>query len=434
MAETTTGLPPRETIFTVDPVPLKYGHGALAELGADARAMGMTRVALFTDRTVAALPCLATARESLAAAGLDVVVYDAVKVEPTDRSFAEAAAFAQEADVDGFVSIGGGSVMDTAKAANLLSTWPDDLLAYVNAPIGQAKPVPGPLKPHIACPTTSGTGSETTGVAIFDLTDRQLKTGISNKLLKPRLAVVDPTTTYTLPAGVVAATGFDVLTHAIESYTARLFTTRDRPAAPHLRPPYQGANPWSDGGALEAIRLGGLYLERAVADPADHEAHDFLTFAATLAGMSFGNAGVHIPHAMSYAVAGLNHEYRARGYESAPGGMVPHGISVVVNAPAAFRFTADADPERHLTAAAALGADVHDAGPGEAGEVLAGRLADMMKATGIPNGLSEIGYSDNDIPALVKSAWPQQRLLVQAPKPVSEDDLADLFRAAMRYW
>lgn len=434
MPQPRPALPTHETIFTVDPVPLKYGHGALAELGGDARGLGMTRVGLFTDRTVAGLPCMATALAALREAGLDVVVYDAVEVEPTDRSFAAAAAFAQSARLDGFVSLGGGSVMDTAKAANLLSTWPDDLLAYVNAPVGGAKPVPGPLKPHIACPTTCGTGSETTGVAIFDLPERQLKTGISNRLLKPRLAVVDPTATYTLPAGVVAATGFDVLTHAIESYTARLFTSRDRPAAPALRPPYQGANPWSDGGALEAIRLGGRYLERAAADASDTEARDFLTFAATLAGMSFGNAGVHIPHAMSYAVAGLNHEYRAAGYDAAGHGMVPHGISVVVNAPAAFRFTADADPQRHLTAAAALGADIHQAGPDDAGAVLAGRLAEMMRATGIPNGLSDIGYTDADIPALVNSAWPQQRLLVQAPKPVTEADLADLFRAAMRYW
>ncbi|EKV31274.1 Alcohol dehydrogenase [Caenispirillum salinarum AK4] len=423
----------QETIFTVDPVPLKYGHGALAEIGDDAKAMGMTRVALFTDRTVGGLECVATARKALQDAGMEVLLYDTVRVEPTDRSFAEAAAWAQDAGVDGFVSVGGGSVMDTAKAANLLSTWPDELMAYVNAPVGAAKPVPGPLKPHIACPTTSGTGSETTGVAIFDLPERQLKTGISNKLLKPRLAVVDPTATYSLPAGVVAATGFDVLTHAIESYTARPFNSREKPATPLARPPYQGANPWSDGGALEAIRLGGTYLERAALDPNDTEAHDFLTFAATLAGMSFGNAGVHIPHAMSYAVAGLNHEFRAKGYER-EGGMVPHGISVVVNAPAAFRFTADACPDRHLTAAAALGADITDAAPDDAGEILATRLAEMMRKTGLPNGLTEIGYTDNDIPALVNSAWPQQRLLAQAPKPVTEDDLADLFRDAMRYW
>lgn len=423
----------RETVFTVDPVPLKYGHGALAEIGDDAKAMGMTRVGLFTDPTVAALPCFATARAALEDAGLDVAVYDHVRVEPTDASFMEAATWAQEAGVDGFVSVGGGSVMDTAKAANLLTTWPDELMAYVNAPVGRALPIPGPLKPHIACPTTSGTGSETTGVAIFDLPERQLKTGISSKLLKPRLAVVDPTATYSLPAGVVAATGFDVLTHAIESYTARLFSTRDKPATPLARPPYQGANPWSDAGALQAVRLGGTYLERAVADPDDAEAHDFLTFAATLAGMSFGNAGVHIPHAMSYAVAGLNHVYRAKGYETC-GGMVPHGISVVVNAPAAFRFTADAAPERHLVAAEALGADVRDAAPEDAGEILATRLADMMRNTGLPNGLSDIGYTEDDVPALVNSAWPQQRLLAQAPKPVSEADLADLFRGAMRYW
>lgn len=433
MPATSSAGPELETVFTVDPVPLKYGHGALAEIGEDAKAMGMTRVALFTDRTVGALECVATARKALESAGLEVLLYDAVRVEPTDQSFMDAATWAQDAKVNGFVSVGGGSVMDTAKAANLLTSWPDDLLAYVNAPIGGAKPVPGPLKPHIACPTTSGTGSETTGVAIFDLTDRRLKTGISNKLLKPRLAVVDPTATYSLPAGVVASTGFDVLTHAIESYTARAFNSRPKPATPGVRPPYQGANPWSDGGALEAIRLGGAYLERAVLNRDDTEARDYLTFAATLAGMSFGNAGVHIPHAMSYAVAGLNHDFRAKGYEH-EGGMVPHGISVVVNAPAAFRFTAGACPQRHLTAAAALGADTVGAGPEDAGEILAGRLADMMRQTGLPNGLVDIGYTDNDIPALVSSAWPQQRLLAQAPKPVTEDDLADLFRDAMTYW
>lgn len=433
MAQAAEAVATHETIFTVDPVPLKYGHGALREIGEDARAMGMTRVGLVTDPLVATLPCFATALEALKKAGLDVVVFDRTRVEPTDASFAEAAQWARESALDGFVSIGGGSAMDTAKAANLLSTWPDDLMAYVNAPVGRAQPIPGPLKPHIACPTTSGTGSETTGVAIFDLPERQLKTGISNKLLKPRLAVVDPTATYTLPAGVVAATGFDVLTHAIESYTARPFNSRPAAATPGARPPYQGSNPWSDSGALQAIRLGGAYLERAVTDPDDLEAHDQLTFAATLAGMSFGNAGVHIPHAMSYAVAGLNHAFRARGYERC-GGMVPHGISVVVNAPAAFRFTADADPARHLTAADALGADVRDAAPEDAGTILAHRLAEMMRNTGLPNGLKEIGYSDNDIPALVRSAWPQQRLLAQSPKPVTEDDLADMFRDAMAYW
>lgn len=421
-----------ETIFTVDPVALKYGAGALRELGADAVALGMRRVMLVTDPTLAALEPVATAREALRAAGIDVVVFDRVRIEPTDASFRDAAAFATEGKFDGFVSVGGGSVIDTAKAANLYSTYPpDDFLDYVNAPLGRALPVPGPLKPHLACPTTAGTGSETTAVAIFDFVESQVKTGISSKFLRPTKAVVDPTATYSLPAGVVACTGFDVLTHAIESYTARPFSSRPAPADPLTRPPYQGSNPWSDGGALRAIELGGRYLVRAVTDPADTEARDNLTFAATLAGLAFGNAGVHIPHAMSYSVAGLNHRYTATGYEH-EGGMVPHGLSVVINAPAAFRFTADTAPDRHLTAARALGAT--GGGLMDAGEILSGHLEHMMRATGIPSGLKALGYGEDDIPALVDGAWKQQRLLVMAPKEVTRDHLAALYGAAMRYW
>ncbi|MBB4287566.1 hydroxyacid-oxoacid transhydrogenase [Roseospira goensis] len=423
----------REHIFTVDTVPLKYGHGALRELGHDLKALNARRIALFTDRHLAALEHVAIAREAIARAGLDVVVYDAVTVEPTDASFRDAAAFAADGAFDGFISIGGGSVMDTCKAANLYATHPDDFLAYVNAPMGQGKPVPGPLKPHLACPTTCGTGSEMTATAIFDFVSETVKTGIAHRFLKPTRAVVDPTTTYTLPVGVVCSTGLDVLTHAIESWTARDFRSRDYPTDPSLRPPYQGSNPWSDIGSMRAIELGGRYLERAYADPADHEARDALMFASTLAGMAFGNAGVHIPHAMSYAVAGQNHRYVAAGYEDDKP-MVPHGISVVVNAPAAFRFTASTSPERHLEAARGLGADTRNMTPEHGGAALADRLAEIMRNTGCPNGIGALGYTESDIPALVQGAAQQQRLLVQAPRAPSEADLAGLFRDALRYW
>ncbi len=421
-----------ESVFTVPASTIKFGPGALKELGDDARRLGMTRAALFTDDHVVETEPMKTALDALVAAGVDVVVFDAVKVEPTDASFLEAADFAAEGNFDGYISLGGGSVIDTCKIANLLATYPDDLLAYVNAPIGQAKPVPGPIKPHIACPTTCGTGSETTGVAVFDLVEQQVKTGISSVYLRAALALVDPVTTHTLPAGVVAATGFDVLTHAIESFTARSYTTREKPAQ-GARPPYQGSNPFSDIGSEAAIRIGGTYLVDAVNNPENIEARHQLMFAATLAGQAFGNAGVHIPHAMSYSVAGLNHEYVAKGYENA-NPMVPHGLSVVINAPAAFRFTGPASPERHLQAADALGADTSNASPADGGELLATRLSNMMRATGLPSGLAEIGYGEDDIPALVKGCYAQQRLLAQTPCPVSEDDLAGLYKDAMKYW
>ncbi|MBP2294230.1 hydroxyacid-oxoacid transhydrogenase [Azospirillum rugosum] len=426
-------LPDGDTGFTVEAASMKFGRGVLAELGNDAKGMGMRRVALFTDPLVAGIAPFATALESLKAAGLDVVVYDRCRVEPTSASFLDAAAFARDGGFDGYISIGGGSVIDTAKAANLFATHPADFLAYVNKPLGEGRPVPGPVKPHIACPTTCGTGSETTGVAIFDHVEKQVKTGISSRYLRPNLAVVDPATIDSLPPGVIASTGFDVLTHAIESHTARPYRTRPRPDAANPRPPYQGANPWSDIGSLQAIRLGGQYLERAVNDPSDEEARDALMFAATLAGLAFGNAGVHIPHAMSYSVAGMNHNFTAIGYEKAEP-MVPHGVSVVLNAPAAFRFTGPAAPERHLRAADALGADVRDVSPADGGAILAARLIAMMKATHLPNGLSALGYSEADIPGLVRGAIAQQRLLTIAPRPVTEDDLRGLYADAMAYW
>ncbi len=435
MSTNTTFLAPGEgeMVFSVSSSPIKFGPGALRELGADAQALGMKRVALFVDPHVLASTAGETALGALRAAGLDVGVYTDARCEPNSDSFEAAAAFARDGAFDGFVSLGGGSVMDTAKAANLLSTYPDDLIAYINAPIGKAKPIPGRLKPHIACPTTCGTGSETTGITIVDLKSVGLKTGIASPLLKPSLAIVDPTTTESLPGGVVAASGFDVLTHAVESYTARPYTSRPKPAHPSQRPPYQGSTPYNDIGSIAAIRLGGKYLVRAVRDAGDKEARHQLMFASTLAGLAFGSAGVHIPHAMSYSVATLRHEFTANGYEERDP-MVPHGIAVVINAPAAFRFTASANPARHLEAAAALGADVAGAAPEDAGEILAQAFISLMRETGLPSGIAALGYGEADVPRLAEGAFAQQRPLVMAPRSVSKQDLEGLYRDAMRYW
>lgn len=422
-----------DTAFTVEAPKIKFGPGALSEIGADARALGMTRVALYTDRTVARLQPVATAVKSLKAAGLDVALYDATEVEPTDRSFKAGTKFAADGRFDGFVSVGGGSVMDTCKAANLYSTYPDDFLAYVNAPIGQAKPVPGPLKPHIACPTTFGTASECTGIAVFDLLEMELKTGIANARLRPSLGVLDPTALATLPRPIVAANGFDVFSHAVESLTARPFSHRPAPADSTKRPLSQGANPYSDLACLEAIRLIGANLVDAVNDADNAAAHEPLMFAGMLAGIGFGNAGCHVPHGMSYAVAGLVRDYLAPGWPSNHP-MVPHGISVIVNAPAVFRVTGPACPERHLKAADAMGADVSGAKHENAGRVLADRVIEMMRQTGIPNGLRGVGYSEDDLEALTDRAFPQKRLLDNAPLAIDRAALKGLFRDALSYW
>ena len=420
--------------FTIDGSTMTFGAGCLAEAGDHAQALGMTRVAVFTDKLVRTLPPVATVIESLQRAGIDHAIYDDVQVEPTDASFKAAARFAQEGAFDGFVSVGGGSAIDTCKAANLYATYPADFLTYVNAPTGGGQPVPGPVKPHIACPTTSATGSEATGIAIFFLLAIRSKTGIQSRRLRPTTALIDPTVTATLPSTVVAAGGFDALSHALESLTAISYRTRAPAARPSQRPPSQGANPWSDAVASEALRLIGSNLVRAVHDSSDTEARTEMMYAATLGGIAFANAGCHLPHGMSYAVSGLVKD--GTFFDGYPDGapMVPHGMSVVLNAPSVYRFTACACPERHLHGAQCLGADVRGATPDDAGEIVAKRLIELMQQANVPNGLSAIGFGERDIGALTEGAFPQKRVIGNAPRPVTKEDLAALFGGAMRYW
>lgn len=422
-----------EYAYTIEATKLKFGVGAIAEIGHDAKALGMSRVALYTDARVAKLEHVATAVKAIRDAGLEVEIYDTVEVEPTDRSFLAGTEFARAGSFDGFVSVGGGSVMDTVKASNLYATYPADLLTYVNKPVGEAQPIPGPLKPHIACPTTFGTASECTGMAIFDILDMEMKTGIAHRELRPTLGILDPTALSTLPSLVVAANAFDVFSHAIESLTAKPFTGRAAPKTPILRPIYQGSNPYSDIACTEAIRLIGANIERAMHAPEDLSAREPLMFAGMLAGIGFGNSGCHVPHAMSYAVAGLVRDYQADGWPD-DHAMVPHGISVIVNAPAVFRLIGPSAPARHLRAAEAMGANICNIPDERAGEVLADQVIQLMRSTGIPNGLSGLGYKEADIDALTERTLPQRRLLDIAPREITRDDISDLFRGSMRYW
>jgi len=422
--------------FTVGMPTFTFGAGCLAEAGEHARELGVSRVALFTDATLSPSAHVAAILASLKAAGIGATVYEEVVVEPTTASFQAAARFAAEGKFDGYVSVGGGSVMDTCKAANLYATHPADFMTYVNAPIGGGQRVPGALKPHIACPTTSGTGSETTGIAIFNLTEINAKTGIISRRLIPTLALIDPEVTATLPRSVVATSGFDCMSHALESLTARPWPRRLNPARGASRPVSQGANPFSDGLATEALKGVGKYLVRAVSDASDVEARTEMMYAAMLAGIAFNAAGCHLPHGLSYPVSGLARDFHLPGY---PVGktLVPHGLAVVLNNPSVWRYTAACCPQRHVHGAACLGAEVRDVKPGdasEAGEALARRVIEMMRATGTPNGLSDLGFGESDIDALALGAEPQWRVIRNAPKDVTRDDLKGLFSAAMRYW
>jgi hydroxyacid-oxoacid transhydrogenase len=428
-----TAMPRHDTAFELSAASIRFGRGVTREVGADLADLGARRVLVLTDTNVRALPPFAAVVESLEAEKVAHEVFDRVRVEPTASSFRDAIAFAAAGRFDAYVAVGGGSTIDTAKAANLYASYPADLLDYVNLPIGRGKPVPGPLKPLFAIPTTAGTGSETTGVAIFDFEEMHAKTGIAHRRLKPTLGLIDPENTRTLPREVAAATGLDVLSHAVESYTALPYDKRPRPERPSLRPSYQGSNPLSDLWALEALRIVAEHLPRAFEDPGDDEARAQMMLAASYAGIGFGNAGVHLPHGMSYPVSGRVRDYRPAGY-AVDRPLVPHGISVILNAPAVFRFTAPACPERHLEAARALGADVARARREDAGRILSDRILELMRRLGVPNGLRALGYGPADIAVLVEGTIPQHRVTKLSPRPAGPHDLARLFEESMVLW
>lgn len=413
---------------------LRYGPGTTLEVGMDLADLGCKKVMVLTDPHLSSMSRVEKLLACLSKENIECFLFDRVRVEPTDASFKEAIKAANSETFDGFVAFGGGSTMDTAKVANLYSTYPpEDFLDYVNPPIGKGLPVPGDLKPLFAIPTTAGTGSETTGVAIFDLEEMHAKTGIAHRRLKPTLGIVDPENTKTLPPIIAASTGLDVLTHAIESYTTIPFNKRPRPERPILRPAYQGCNPISDIWAIEAMRMLAKYFVEAINNPENQEARGMMMLAASFAGMGFGNAGVSLPHGMSYPVSGMIRNYKPEDYP-VDHALVPHGMAVVLNAPAAFRFTAPACPERHLKAAEALGADISKARPEEAGRILSDKVIEFMRGFSLPNGLSGIGFTKEDIPRLVQGTLPQHRVIKLSPRPVGEEELTRIFEDAMVYW
>lgn len=422
-----------DTAFQVAASNIRVGRGITREIGMDLVDLGARRTMLVIDPALVDTEVGKTVADALRGCGIGFEVFDSVSVEPTDSSFRAAADFAERGGFDSYVAVGGGSTIDTAKAANLYATHPADFFDYVNAPIGRGLPVPSPLRPLIAVPTTAGTGSETTGVAIFDYEEKSAKTGIAHRYLKPTLGIVDADNTRTQPPAVAASAGLDVLSHALESYTAMPFDRRPLPARPLERPAYQGSNPISDIWALRALELMAEFLPRAVADTSDVEAREQMLLAAAMAGIGFGNAGVHLPHGMSYPVAGMVRSFRPAGY-AVDHPIIPHGMSVILNTPAVVRFTHASSPERHLRAARALGADVRDAGLSEAGEVLRERVVHFMQVLGMPNGLEAVGYAREDIPALVDGTLPQHRVTKLSPRPADREDLTALFEDSMRIW
>ena len=424
---------PAETLITYSMVPLKFGFAAADETGYEAKRLGAKKVLICTDKNLSATGHPERIKKILEKEGIGVDIYDDIHVEPTDKSFDKAAGDVKGNEFDLYVAIGGGSTMDTTKAVNLLLTYPAPVMDYINKPIGNARPVPGPLKPSLFLPTTAGTASESTPSAILDILDLKVKSGISHPNLRTTMAIVDPLLTVSMPPEVTASTGMDVLTHALESYTNMPFDKRKKPDHPGDRASYIGSNIISDIFCIKAIELVGKYLRRAVADPYDLEARWHMMAGSTIAGMGFSNAGVHIPHSMGYPIAGMIRDYRPAGYR-VDEAMIPHGQAVTITAPAAFKFTAPIWPEKHAHAAELLGLNSRGMSIMEAALALSDQIIQLMKDIGFPNGLSDLGYTEADIPQIVEGTLKQERLMVSCPRVTGEKELTRIAKESMKIW
>ena len=421
----------KETVFTYGAPALKFGPGAADEIGYDLQQYDVRRVLVVTDPGVAATGHPERVAEQIRKFDIEAVVTDLAHVEPTDESLAAAIEYARDnGPWDAFVAVGGGTAIDTAKAVNLLTTNPGELMDYVNLPVGKGKAPTEPLKPLVAVPTTTGTGSESTTICVLDVLAQKVKTGISHARLRPTLAVVDPRLTVTQPSGVTAAAGMDILCHALESYTARPYDSYEA-KRPEQRVPYCGSNPIADMWSEKALSLLAGSFRRAVRNGDDEQARGEMALAATFAGLGFGNAGVHIPHANAYPIAGRVRDFHPDGYpKDHP--MVPHGMAVALTAPEAFRFTFEAAPERHLRAAELLAPG--SSRPAEARDHLPTVLIELMRDIDLPNGIGAVGYTEADVDDLVEGTMKQQRLLATAPLEVTEDDAAAILRASIELW
>lgn len=417
-----------ESVFSFRTVPVKVGLNSSTEVGYDLKALGAKTALVVTDSCLRKNTKIVDhVVEHISRHGIEVDVWDGVEPEPTEDSVAEGIKYSTGKRYDAFVGLGGGSALDTAKLINLYTTHPTDSFKdYFTPPVGKGKPIPGPLKPLIAIPTTAGTESEVTTVAvvIFNLNGRYVKFGISHEYLRPTMAILDPLLTVTMPPRVTANTGADALMHAIEAYTARPYYTHEKPEDPLKRPVYQGSSAITDVLAEKAVELIGRYLLKAYANGLDIEARSATLLASHLAGIAFANAGTHISHAIAHPVVGVVYEKH--------GVKVPHGLAVSITGPALLKVLAPYLPERCTRIAKLL--RNHIPGGKISPETASTALLNIMKDLELPSGLLELGVEGKDVDRIAEETLLQKRLLAQSPVTPTKEPIAKIVKLSLKYW
>jgi alcohol dehydrogenase class IV len=375
------------------PQSLVMGAGASRNLPDVIRKSGAKKVLLVTDQGIVKAGLVPVIREPLEAAGIDVAVFDGVKPDPRIEIVAACVSAFQAAGAEAIIGLGGGSSIDIAKVASIVAAHGGRVDDYIG--IGR---VPGPGVANFALPTTAGTGSEVTPIAILSDTNAHLKKGIVSEYLYPAAAIVDPELMVSAPPSVTAYTGMDTLTHAIEAYTNRF------------------AVPFVDGFALEAIRQTGLHLRRAVSCGVDIEARAGMARAATLGGMCLGSVNTAAIHAMAYPLGGTYN--------------VPHGLANTVLLPAVMEFNMPANLDKFAAIAEALGEETRGLSRREAALLAIKAVKELSVDVGIPQGMRHLGIPRDAIPVMAEGAMEVTRLMKNNPRAITVNDVRRIYENA----
>lgn len=389
---------------------LLFGRDAVKQLGEVAGRLHAKRVFVVTDSILAKVGLVDQIRGPLTQAGVTVEVFEGGVPEPPVEVASACIEKARAFRPDVLLGLGGGSNMDLAKIAAVVLKYGGQPLDYM----GDDK-VPGPIFPLICVPTTAGTGSEVSAASVLLDTAKAMKVGILSNYLRPTVALVDPLLTLSCPPKVTADSGIDALTHAIEAYTA--VDNEDFPLPEGERSTYQGRHPMGDMLAEKAIALVGKYLRRACTNGKDLEAREGMALGATLAGMAFSNVGVAVVHALEYPLGAAIH--------------CSHGAGNGLLLPYVMRFNLSARVPHFARIAELLGEDLPGVPQDELAERSIAAVEDLKRDIGIPERLSDLGVKPEQLAGWAEKAFAVKRILRVNPRPVTQQDLEEIFRSAM---